>query len=424
MLTPSTVANARPGYNPVKKKETAPDKAYKLADERGLFLLVTPTGGKLWRLKYRRPITKKENLLALGAFPEVSLKRAREKREEARALLAEGIDPGEQRKAEDAAKLQHVANTFDAVADELLHQRMAKLSSGTAIRERRLLDKDLSPYIGSRPIADVTAPELLLALRKIEGRGAVETAHRARMLAGQVFKYASATGRVPTNYNPASDLVGALLSPESRNFATIYDPKKGRDNLDKVAELLRALHGYSGGPVVQAALKLAPLTFVRPGELRMARWSDIDFEAAEWRYIASKTKQPHIVPLAAQAVAILRDLHPLTGRGNYVFPSGRGRGKPMSENAVNAALRYLGFDGETMTGHGFRAMARTVLDEVLNFRLDFIEHQLAHAVKDANGTAYNRTSHLPERRKMMQAWADYLDGLRTGASVVPIRKAS
>lgn len=418
MLTPSQVANAKPQ-----------SKQYKLPNpeggERGMYLLVTPSGGKLWRWKYRRPVTKKENHLALGSFPEVTLKRAREKREVARALLAEGIDPGEQRKAQAAATLERMENTFAAVADELLRQRAAKIVAGTAARERRLLEKDLAPYIGSRPIAEVTAPELLAVLRKIEARGTVETAHRAKQLAGQVFKYASATGRVPTNYNPAADLGGALAQPEGRNFATVYDPKNGRDDLGKVADLLCALHGYKGGPVVQAALKLAPLVFVRPGELRKARWADIDLDAKEWRYIASKTKQPHIVPLASQAVAILSNLQPLTGRGEYVFPSGRGRGRPMSENAVNAALRYMGFDGETMTGHGFRALARTVLDEVLNFRPDYIEHQLAHAVKDANGTAYNRTAHLPERRKMMQSWADYLDSLRDGADVIAIkRKAS
>ena len=411
MLTPSTVQNAKPQAKP-----------YKLHDERGLFLLVTPAGGKLWRFKYRRPITKGENLLALGAFPDVKLKQAREKRDEARALLAEGIDPSEKRKAHAAATLERMENTFAAVADELLRMRAGKLAKGTAVRERRLLESDLAPHIGSRPIADVTAPELLAALRKVEARGAIETAHRARMLAGQVFKYASATGRVPTNYNPATDLVGALVQPQARNFATVYDPKQGRDDLESVAELVRALHGYQGTAVVQAALKLAPLVFARPGELRNARWSDFDLDSGEWRYIASKTKQPHIVPLSTQAVAILRELHPLTGRGDYVFPSARGRGRPMSENAVNAALRYMGFDGDTMTGHGFRAMARTVLDEVLNFRPDYIEHQLAHAVKDANGTAYNRTAHLPERRKMMQAWADYLDGLRTGGNVVPMRR--
>lgn len=407
MLTPSAVANAKPQ-----------DKPYKLHDERAMFLLVTPSGGKLWRWKYRRPITRKENLLALGSFPEVSLKRAREKREEVRALLAEGIDPGEQRKAHAAATLVRMENTFAAVADELLRQRAAKIAPGTAARERRLLEKDLAPYIGSRPIADVTAPELLAVLRRIEGRGTVETAHRAKMLAGQVFKYASATGRVPTNYNPTVDLGGALAQPTARNFATVYDPKKGRDDLTKVGDLLRALHGYQGGPVVQTALKLAPLVFARPGELRKARWADIDLDAAEWRYIASKTKQPHIVPLASQAVAILLELQPLTGRGEYVFPGGRSPRRPMSENAINAALRYLGYDRDSMTGHGFRALARTVLDEVLGFRPDYIEHQLAHAVKDANGTAYNRTAHLAERRKMMQGWADYLDALRAGGDVL------
>jgi integrase len=411
MLTPSAVANAKPQ-----------EKPYKLHDERAMFLLVTPSGGKLWRWKYRRPITRRENLLALGSFPEVSLKRAREKREAARALLAEGIDPGEQRKAQAAATLERMENTFAAVADELLRQRAAKIAAGTAARERRLLEKDLAPYIGSCPISDVTAPALLAVLRRIEGRGTVETAHRAKMLAGQVFKYASATGRVPTNYNPAVDLGGALAQPNARNFATIYDPKKGRDDLTKVGDLLRALHDYKGGPVVQAALKLAPLVFARPGELRHARWADIDLEAAEWRYIASKTKQPHIVPLASQAVAILRDLHPLTGHREYVFPGGRSPRRPMSENAVNAALRYLGYDHDTMTGHGFRALARTVLDEVLGFRPDYIEHQLAHAVKDANGTAYNRTAHLPERRRMMQEWADYLDNLRANGNVVAFRR--
>lgn len=410
-LTPSAVVNAKPQAKP-----------YKMPDGRGMFLLVKPDGSKLWRWRYYRPVTGAENMLALGAFPEVSLKRAREKREDARTLLAEGIDPSEQRKAQAAATLERMENTFAAVADELLRQRAAKIAAGTASRERRLLEKDLAPYIGSRPIADVTAPELLAALRRIEARGAVETAHRAKMLAGQVYKYASATGRVPTNYNPAADLGGALAQPEGRNFATVYDPKKGRDDLGKVGELLRALHDYKGGPVVQAALKLAPLVFARPGELRKARWADIDLDAAEWRYIASKTKQPHIVPLATQAVAILRDLQPLTGRGEYVFPGGRSPRRPMSENAVNAALRYMGFDGETMTGHGFRAMARTVLDEVLGFRPDYIEHQLAHAVKDANGTAYNRTAHLPERRKMMQGWADYLDALRIGGDVLPFKR--
>ena len=402
MLTPSAIQNAK-----------AQAKPYKLHDERGLFLLVTPAGGKLWRWKYRRPVTKKENLLALGAFPEVPLKRARERREEARALLAEGIDPSEQRKAETAAKADKVANSFEAVAGELLAMRSKKLAAGTAIREKRLLEKDLAPYVGRRPIAEVTAPELLAVLRKIEARGAIETAHRARVLAGQVFRYAIATGRAERN--PAADLVGALAQPEGGHFASVTEPAQ-------VAPLLRAMHGYDGTPVAVAALKLAPLVFVRPGELRRARWADIDLDGAEWRFTASKTGTPHIVPLSTQAVAILRELHPLTGRRGYVFPSVRGKDRPMSENTITAALRRMGFDGDTMTGHGFRAMARTILDEVLGFRPDFIKHQLAHAVRDPNGRAYNRTAHLVERRKMMQAWADYLDGLRTNANVVPIKQ--
>ena len=411
MLTPSAVQNAKPGIHPVNGPTGG--KPYKLADARGLFLLVTPAGGKLWRWKYRRPVTRKENLLALGSYPEVSLKQARERREEARALLADGIDPSEQRKADNAAKAEGAANTFAAVAEELLAQRAAKLAGGTAVRERRILDKYLIPYIGSRPVADVTAPELLAALRKLEAKGTIETAHRARVLASQVFRFAIATGRAERD--PAADLRGALMQPDAGHFASLTEPAD-------VAPMLRAIHGYEGTPIVAAALKLAPLVFVRPGELRSARWADFDLDAGEWRFIASKTKQPHIVPLASQAVAILRELEPLTGRGEYVFPGLRGKGRPMSEAAVNAALRRMGFDGDTMTGHGFRAMARTILDEVLGFRPDYIEHQLAHAVRDPNGRAYNRTSHLVERRKMMQGWADYLDNLRTDANVVPIKR--
>ena len=277
-----------------------------------------------------------------------------------------------------------------------------------------MLEKDLAPYIGRRPVGEIAASELLAALRKVEARGAVETAHRARMLAGQVFRYAIATGRAERN--PAADLVGALAQPQGEHFASMTEP-------DQVAPLLRALYGYQGTPAVMAALKLAPLVFVRPGELRQARWADIDLDAAQWRFTASKTGQPHIVPLSSQAVAILRELQPLTGRGEYVFPSGRGGGRPMSEAAVLAALRRMGIDGDTMTGHGFRAMARTMLDEVLGFRPDYIEHQLAHAVRDPLGRAYNRTQHLPERTAMMQAWADYLDTLREGAGkVVPIKR--
>ena len=320
--------------------------------------------------------------------------------------------PPAQRKAARAVSADRAANSFAAVAEELLTQRAQKLAEGSAVRERRLLEKDLAPYIGDLPVADVSAPVLLAALRKIEARGAVETSHRARVLAGQVFRYAIATGRAERN--PAADLIGALPQPKGGHFASLTEPAT-------VAPMLRALYGYQGTASVMAALKLAPLVFVRPGELRRARWADIDLEAGEWRYTVTKTGTPHIVPLATQAVAILRELHPLTGRREYVFPGVRDSDRPMSENTVTAALRRMGFDGDTMTGHGFRAMARTILDEVLGFRPDFIEHQLAHAVRDPNGRAYNRTAHLAERKKMMQAWADYLDALRTDANIVPLR---
>ncbi|WP_164271851.1 integrase arm-type DNA-binding domain-containing protein [Stenotrophomonas sp. B1-1] len=384
-----------------KAKPTA--TVQKLRDGGGLYLLLRPDGARWWRWDYRRPVTGKRNTLSFGTYPEVSLAAARERHAAGRRLLADGIDPGEQRKAHKVATLDSTTNTFEAIAAEHLAMRAKKLSAGSVKRERRLIEKDLNPIIGGRPVAAISARELLEPLRKIEARGAVETAHRARMLASLVFRYAIATGRAERN--PAEDLKGALASPESQHFASITDPPL-------VGGLLRAMHGYQGSPVVRAALRLAPLVFVRPGELRQARWADIDLDAGQWRFIATKTGQPHIVPLAVQAVAILRELEPLTGRGPYVFPSMLGKGRPMSENTVNGALRRLGFDSDTMTGHGFRAMARTVLDEVLGFRPDYIEHQLAHAVRDPNGRAYNRTAHLAERAKMMQAWADYLDTLR------------
>ncbi|MBN8502034.1 MAG: integrase arm-type DNA-binding domain-containing protein [Sphingomonadales bacterium] len=402
-LTDTAIRKAKPAAKPQK-----------LRDGGGLYLLLRPDGARWWRWDYRRPVTGKRNTLSLGTYPDTGLAEARERHAEARKMLAAGVDPGEHRKAAAAAKADQVANTFEAVADELLAIRAKKLAAGSAVRERRMLEKDLAPYIGRRPVGEIAASELLAALRKVEARGAVETAHRARMLAGQVFRYAIATGRAERN--PAADLVGALAQPQGEHFASMTEP-------DQVAPLLRALYGYQGTPAVMAALKLAPLVFVRPGELRQARWADIDLDAAQWRFTASKTGQPHIVPLSSQAVAILRELQPLTGRGEYVFPSGRGGGRPMSEAAVLAALRRMGIDGDTMTGHGFRAMARTMLDEVLGFRPDYIEHQLAHAVRDPLGRAYNRTQHLPERTAMMQAWADYLATLREGAGkVVPIKR--
>lgn len=375
--------------------------AYRLADTNGLCIEVRPTGAKVWRYRYRH--VGKASMTTLGEYPLMTLADARAARDKARALLSGGANPSQVARIERATKVEHASNTFAAVSAELLAKRAKEgLSPASVQRERRLIEKDLA-LLGGLPISDVTAPLLLVALRKIEQRGTLETAHRARALAGLVFRYAIATGRAERN--PAADLVGALASPTVQHFAAVTDPKQ-------VGDLLRAIHGYLGTPVVAAALKLAPLVFVRPGELRSAKWADLDLDAAEWRFVASKTKTSHIVPLSEQAVSILRDLHPLTRRSEYVFPGVRSLRRPMSENTINAALKSLGYDSGTMTGHGFRAMARTILDEVLGFRPDLIEHQLAHAVRDPLGRAYNRTSHLPERRKMMQAWADYLDQLR------------
>lgn len=401
MLTPSAVTNAKPQAKP-----------YKLADERGMYLLVKPEGGKLWRFDYRRPGTKKRNTLSLGAFPDVSLRKARERRDDARRLLADGIDPGDKRKAESAAG----AETFEAVAREWFAKFSTRWAPGHSGKIIRRLERDVLPWIGSKPIAGITAPDLLAVLRRIESRGAVETAHRALQNCGQVFRYAVATGRAQGDVT--RDLRGSLTPWKPGHFASITEP-------DKVGELLRAIDGFTGTLPVACALKLAPLVFVRPGELRHAEWQELDLDAAEWNIPADKMKmrQPHLVPLSSQAVAILRELHPLTGSSRYVFPGTRDRKKPLSNMAMNAAFKRMGYDGQTFTAHGFRAMARTILDEHLGFRPDFIEHQLAHAVRDPNGRAYNRTAHLPERRKMMQAWADYLDALRDETrKVVPINR--
>ncbi len=344
----------------------------------------------------------------------MSLQQARAERDKLRALLRGGANPAHVARAERAAHADRVNSTFGTIGLELLAKRAKEgLSPGSVTRERRLIEKDLAA-IASMPITDVTAPILLAALRKLEQRGVVETAHRARSHAGRVFRYAIATGRAERN--PAEDLAGALEQPKTTHFASLTDP-------EQIGELLRALHSYRGSMVTQAALKLAPLVFVRPGELRAAKWADIDLDAGEWRYVTSKTKTPHIVPLSEQSVQVLLELQPLTRRSEYVFPGVRSASRPMSENTINAALRNLGFDSTAIVGHGFRAMARTVLDEVLGFRPDYIEHQLAHAVRDPLGRAYNRATHLPERRKMMQAWSDYLDTLReNGRKVVPMRK--
>jgi integrase len=378
----------------------AKTKPTKLFDERGLFLLVTPSGGKWWRLKYR--FEGKEKLLSLGTYPDITLKLAREARDSARTLVAQGIDPSVQRQATKSAREERSANSFEVIAREWYASHGPTLAPSYAVKVIRRFERDLFPTLGNVAIAEMKPIDLLKALRAIEARGAVETAHRALGECGQVFRYAVATQR--TERDITGDLRGALQPATGEHFAAITDPQQ-------VGALLRAIHGYTGTATVCAALKLAPLFFVRPGELRRAEWAHIDLDAAEWRYFVTKTKADHIVPFCTQALAILRELHPLTGHGRYVFPSARGDAKPLSDNAILAALRRMGIDKEEMSGHGFRAMARTILDEVLSVRVDLIEHQLAHAVRDVNGRAYNRTAHLPERRKMMQQWADYLDGL-------------
>ncbi len=384
---------------------------YRVADSNGLCIEVRPSGAKLWRYRYR--YADRASMLGLGEYPTMTLAEARAERDRQRVLLKGGANPAHVARIEDAVQTARNTCSFRSVALELIDKREREgRSKGTLARERRWVEKDLGPLIGELPIADVTAPALLAALRKIEAK-TVESAHRARSFAGMVFRYAIQTGRAERN--PAVDLVGALQSYTPGHFPSLTDPAQ-------VSPLLQALHTYQGTPAVSAALKLAPLVFVRPGELRHALWADIDFDVAEWRYTTSKTGTPHIVPLAVQAIAILRDLHPFTCRSVYVFPSARSANRPMSEAAINAALKTLGYDGKTFTGHGFRAMARTMLDEVLGFRPELIEHQLAHAVRDPLGRAYNRTAHLPERREMMQAWADYLGVLRTGANVMPMKR--
>ena len=401
-LTDTSIRNAKPA-----------NKAKKMFDGRGLYLEVAPSGSKWWRLKYR--FGGKEKRLSLGVYPDVSLKDARDRRDEARKLLANEIDPSEVRKAKRAAKGERAANSFEVVGREWFAKHSSNWAANHANRIIRRLERDIFPWIGGKPIADITAPQLLEVIRRIEQRGALETAHRALGNCGQVFRYAVATGRAERD--PSGDLRGALPPVKGKHFASVTEPKK-------VAEVLRVLESYEGTLTVRCALRLAPLVFVRPGELRHAQWADIDLEAAEWRYTVTKTNTQHIVPLASQAVEILRELHPLTGRGRYVFPSARSVARPMSDNAILAAMRRMGIGKEEMSGHGFRAMARTILDEVLGFRPDYIEHQLAHAVRDPNGRAYNRTAHLPERRKMMQEWADYLDKLKAGAEVIPINQSA
>lgn len=397
-LTDTAIKTAKPGV-----------KAVKMSDSDGLYLLVQPNGGKWWRFDYR--FDGKRKTLSMGVYPDVGLKDARARRDEARRQVANGVDPSAYRKASKTARAEAVANSFEAVAREWLTKHSPGWATSHADKIIRRLENDIFPWLGSRPIADIVAPDLLTTVRRIEGRGAIDTAHRALQNCGQIFRYAVATGRALRD--PTGDLRGALPPRRTGHFAAITEP-------DKVGELLRAIDGFKGSLVVKTALKLGPLLFVRPGELRQAEWSEFDLDKGEWSIPAErmKARRSHLVPLATQAVEILRDLKPLTGRGSHVF-AGRDPKKPMSDAAVNAALRRMGYDTRTeITGHGFRAMARTILHEQLGFDRDVIEHQLAHRVPDALGAAYNRTKFLKERRVMMQRWADYLDKIKADGDVM------
>lgn len=399
----------------IRTKHKPKAKPYKVADEKGLFLLIAPSGGKRWRMKYR--FGGKEKLLAFGTYPDVPLIRAREKRDEARRLLADGVDPGENRKAQKAAKVALSANSFELIGREWFAKMKPEWADSHADKIMARLERDIFPWLGSRPVAEMTAVEVLTTLKRISDRGAKDTAKRAQQDCGGIFRYAIQTGRA--SYNPIPDLRGALPTAIGGNFAAITDPVK-------VGELLRAIDGFNGTFIVKCALRLSPFLFVRPGELRQAKWADVDLDKAEWKFLVSKikkTEEPklHLVPLASQAVAILRELHALTGDGEFVFPGARSNGRAMSEAAVNAALRRMGYDTKTeITGHGFRAMARTILHEVLGISPEVIEHQLAHKVPDVLGTSYNRTKFLPARKAMMQQWADYLDKIKAGAEVIPL----
>lgn len=410
-LTDTTIRNTKPAAKPIK-----------LFDGGGLFLLVTPAGQRYWRLKYRA--AGKEKLLALGVYPDVTLAAARRKRDEAREKMAAGIDPGEAKKAEKRSARLSAENSFEAVAREWHAKYGPTWSASHGARLLRRLEVDAFPWIGGKPIADLAPPDVLDVLRRVEKRGALETAHRLHANVGQVCRYAVATGRAARDVT--ADLRGALPPVQQEHMAAITDPKQ-------VAELLRAIDGYQGTFPVQCALRLAPLLFQRPGELRAAEWAEFDLNAGIWEIPSERMKRTkqgkasggaHIVPLPSQAIAVLRELHALTGNSRFLFPSVRTKDRPMSDNTVNSALRRLGYDGDTMTGHGFRAMARTILDEGLGVPAAIIEAQLAHAVKDPLGRAYNRTAHLPQRSEMMQRWADYLEQLKAGAQIIPIGTAA
>lgn len=402
-LSDTAIRNAKPTAKPRK-----------LTDGGGLYIEVAPSGGKWWRFKYR--FEGKEKRLSLGVYPDVGLKDAREKHAEARKLLAAGVDPSANKKAVKAAQGKRAANSFETVAREWFDKHAPNWKENHSSKIIRRLEVDIFPWLGAYPVGDIAAPDLLSVIRRVESRGALETAHRALANCGQVFRYAIATGRALRD--TAADLRGSLPPVKEKHHASITDPKA-------IGELLRDIEGYQGAFVTRCALRLAPLVFLRPGELRKAEWAEIDMDKAEWRIPAVRMKMNavHIVPLASQAVAILRELHQLTGSGKYVFPGARTTTRPMSENAVLAALRRMDYTTDEMTGHGFRSMASTLLNEQ-GYNRDAIERQLAHAERDGVRAAYNYAEYLPDRKLMMQAWANYLDALKTGAQVITLRANS
>jgi integrase len=392
-LTDTAIRNAKPR-----------EKTYTLGDGEGMYLEVMPNGTKFWRMAYRQPNGRK-NRLTFGRYPVVSLAEARTRRLAARRLLDQGIAPGRAKREEKEAYATAAQHTFEATARAWLAKTRASRAASTQAKNTAWLEGNVFPVIGSLPISTIKPKDVLSALRRVEARGAIESAHKIKQLCGQVFRFAVASGLADRDVTV--DLRGALSAVPEAHYPAITEPAQA-------AKLLRAIDAYNGHAYATFALKLAPLVFVRPGELRTAEWSEIELDAAEWRIPGAKMKmgQDHIVPLATQAVTLLRELHAMTGHGKFVFPSVRTSTRCMSENTVNAALRGMGYGKDVMTGHGFRAMARTIMDEVLGERVDLIEHQLAHAVKDPNGRAYNRTAHLPARRLMMQRWADYLDSIK------------
>jgi len=411
----------------IKAKKPDPTKSIRMKDGGGLYVLVNPDGAKWWRLDYT--INGKRKTLSLGVYPATTLKAARLKAVKSRELIDAGTDPSDLRKAAKQVQVQQrdeerriddglpVAGSFQFVALEWSAIPTDKRSNEQTDKIMRWMVKDVYPWLGNRPVNAITSPEVNAVIQRIVDRGALDIARRVLFNCGRVFKYAKSKGY--TNDDPTACLGEFLPTKKVKSHAAITDPIA-------VGELLRAINGYTGAFVTKCAMQLAPLLFVRPGELRMAEWSEIDLEKAEWNIPAErmKMKEPHLVPLSTQALAILHEIQPLTGSGKYVFSGARSASRPMSENTVLAALRRLDYTNDQMTGHGFRAMARTILDEVLGVRPDYIEHQLAHAVRDANGRAYNRTSHLPARREMMQLWSDYLARLAAGAVVIPFGKVA